>query len=391
MVPLLHRVSGGSPVPFTLPSEPSVEAPDRDVRYTIRRLGTTSVMVEIDGAQHSGSGSIVRLTAAYAALSGTPVHVVNARARRQPKSGLRRQHCKALEAARDLVGGELEGAVVDSREFTFRPGDATPQGRYCWDIGSAGSTTALGLALVPLLARRGNGVEIELRGGVFQDFAPSAFHLQHVVAPLLSRMGVQVEFLVDRPGYVPTGQGVLRVAVARASDVQPLRLEQRGGVQRLWGMTLASRLAERRVSTRMAEAAQEVLAGERLEASIDVHDDTTAAQPGAAFGLFAELAGGPRLGADGAGAPGRPAERIGRRAAEELLEDLATGATVDRHAADQLLIFAALASGRSVYRAPMLNDHVASAAWLASLFLGAEVDLGGDGTIQVVGAGGPSG
>jgi len=35
-------------------------------------------MLEIDGGRHSGSGSIVRLTAAYAALTDTSVHVVNA-------------------------------------------------------------------------------------------------------------------------------------------------------------------------------------------------------------------------------------------------------------------------------------------------------------------------
>lgn len=141
----------------------------------------------------------------------------------------------------------------------------------------------------------------------------------------------------------------------------------------------------------MAEAAQEVLAGEGLEAAIEIVDDITAAQPGAAFGLFAELAGGARFGADGAGARGRPAERIGRRAAEDLLDDMERGATVDRHAADQLLICAALASGRSVYRAPVTNDHVESAGWLASLFLGAQVDLGDDGTIAVKGSGGRNG
>lgn len=345
-------------------------------------------MLEIDGSQHSGSGSIVRLTAAYAALTGTAVHVVNARSRRRPKPGLRRQHCKALEAARDLVGGTLEGAAVNSREFTFRPGHDIPKGRYCFDIGSAGSTTALGLALVPLLARRGAGVEVELRGGVFQDFAPSPFHLQEVITPQLARMGLEVDFRVDRPGYVPTGQGVLRVTVAPTARLEPLRLNQAGPARRVWGCALASHLAERRVSRRMADAARSELTGGGLDVAIEIRDDETAAQAGAAFAVFAELTGGARLGADGAGKPGRPAERIGQRAAHQLLENLGGGATVDRHAADQLLIFTALAGGRSVYRAPAVTDHVESAAWLASLFVGAEVDLADDGTITVVGAAG---
>jgi RNA 3'-terminal phosphate cyclase (ATP) len=342
-------------------------------------------MLEIDGSQHSGSGSIVRLTAAYAALTGTAVHVVNARAKRRPKPGLRRQHCMALQAVRDLVGGTLDGATVDSQEFTLRPGDETPKGRYCFDIGSAGSTTALGLALVPLLAVRGDGVEVELRGGVFQDFAPSPYHLQQVITPLLDRMGLHVEFAVDRPGYVPTGEGVLRVGVAHADRLAPLHLDTNGHARRVWGIALASHLADRQVSSRMAEAARQALTRKGFDAPIDVVDDTTAAQPGAAFGIFAELAGGARLGADGAGAPRRPAERIGRQATQELLDDLAVGATVDRHAADQLLIFTALADGISTYRAPTITGHMQSAAWLAALFLEAGVDLADDGTVTVIG------
>jgi RNA 3'-terminal phosphate cyclase (ATP) len=291
----------------------------------------------------------------------------------------------ALQAMRDLVGGTLTGATVDSQDFTFRPGDDTPKGRYSFDIGSAGSTTALGFALVPLLAIRGDGVQVELRGGVFQDFAPSPYHLQEVITPLLARMGVEVGFSVERPGYVPTGQGVLRVEVAASASVVPLRLEAAGPVARLWGTALASHLADRQVSGRMADAARQILTRKGLDALIDVVDDTTAAQPGAAFAVFAELAGGGRLGADGAGAPRRPAERIGRQATRELLDDLAVGATVDRHAADQLLIFTAMADDRSTYRAPAITDHVQSAAWLASLFLGAEVELADDGTITVSG------
>jgi RNA 3'-terminal phosphate cyclase (ATP) len=321
-------------------------------------------------------------------MTGVAVRLVKARTRR-PKPGLRRQHVIAVEAIRELVGGNLEGVAVNSKEFAFFPGDATPAGDYRWDIGSAGSTTALTLAVLPVLACRGGGATLEVRGGLFQDFAPSVFHLQEVVAPLLGRMGFPVKFTAVRPGYVPAGDGILRVTVPPAPDVQPLVMVDRGELRRVWGISLASHLDERRVSRRMADAARDVLATQGLTAEIEERSDDAAAQPGAAFALFAEFDGGVRLGADGAGARGRPAEEIGQRVAHSLLNEIRSGASVDRFTADQLIAFATLADGRSVLRSPESTEHVESAAWLASLFLGVEVGVDTDGTITVAGHGRP--
>jgi len=180
--------------------------------------------LEIDGSQYAGSGSIVRQAVAYAALTGQSIHVRNARARR-PHPGLRPQHLRAIEAIRDLVGGSLQGGVVGSRSFVFRPGNLAPAGRYAWDIGTAGSATTVALALLAIAGLRGRGVEIEIRGGLLQDFAPSLFHLQHVVIPLLERMGLAAQIELIRPGYPPAGEGILRLSVsASRSGLRPLVL-----------------------------------------------------------------------------------------------------------------------------------------------------------------------
>jgi RNA 3'-terminal phosphate cyclase len=125
----------------------------------------------------------------------------------------------------------------------------------------------------------------------------------------------------------------------------------------------------------MAEAARQVLARAGYRAEIEERDDSTALQPGAALALFADLEGGVRLGADQAGALRRTAESIGRYVATQLLEDLKTGATLDRFAADQVVPFAALAEGESRFLAPMITDHLASAAWLVEELLGARVKI----------------
>jgi RNA 3'-terminal phosphate cyclase len=54
--------------------------------------------------------------------------------------------------------------------------------------------------------------------------------------------------------------------------------------------------------------------------------------------------------------------------AKNLLADLAAGATADRHAADQLVLFATGAAGRTRYVAPALTEHLATNLWLAEQF-----------------------
>jgi RNA 3'-terminal phosphate cyclase (ATP) len=56
-----------------------------------------------------------------------------------------------------------------------------------------------------------------------------------------------------------------------------------------------------------------------------------------------------------------------------LIDDIASGATIDRHAADQIIPFAALADGVSRLRIVRKTEHIESSTWLARLFLGADV------------------
>lgn len=335
-------------------------------------------MLEIDGSRYSGSGTIVRQAVALAALTGTAVRIVNVRVRR-PKPGLRRQHVQVVESIRQLVGGATEGVTPGSKELVFRPGKpATRTRHYVWDIGSAGSTTALALAVLPVLAFGSFPVLSELRGGLFQDFAPSFYHLEHVLLPLVRRMGLEVTVQMNRPGYVPTGGGIVRLAVAPVRrPLQPLALDQAGTVERVWGIALSSRLRDQSVSDRMAEAAKEALNAAGYKAHFRVLYDDSALQPGAGLAAFADLSGGSRLGSDRAGAPGRRSEVIGEYVARQLLEDIETGATLDRYASDQIIPFAALGSGESRFRIPCVSDHVQSSAWLSREFLGAEIEAGG--------------
>ncbi len=334
-------------------------------------------MLTIDGSRYSGSGTIVRQAVAFSALTGQPIHVVNARVKRE-KPGLRLQHIRVVEAIAELVNGRTEGLTPGSQEFTFHPGSFKVGRHYSWDIGSAGSTTMLALGILPVLAFAGSPIAVELRGGLFQDFAPSAFHLQHVLLPIIGEMGLHTTMDIKRPGYVPRGEGILCLTVKPLTGpLHAIIREETGPVTRLWGIALSSHLEERQVSLRMAGAAQDALDESGYQADIEICNDTESLQRGAALALFADEGEAVRLGSDQAGALRRSAESIGKHVAKQLLEELGSGATLDRFAADQIIPFVALAAGESRFIIPAVTDHVLTSAWLAETFLDAQVRIEG--------------
>ncbi len=325
-------------------------------------------MLDIDGSEKSGSGTILRYAVALASVLGENVRIGRIRAKRD-KPGLRPQHLAAVRASADMCGARVEGAYVGSSSLVFRPGTAIKGGEYRWDIGTAGSTTMLALALLPLAAFADSSASFVVKGGVFQDFAPSPFHMRNVLMEMLRKMAIAADLEIVRPGYVPAGNGEIRVTVTPSGRrVSALSLPVQGKAGPVSGVAISSHLGEQRVSERMAAECGRVLQAGGLASSFDIRKDGTATQPGAALSVWTETTSGCRLGADQAGQRGRSSERIGRRVADSLLSDLESGATVDRFLADQLVIFAALAEGVTEYRIPALTDHVDSNLWLVEEF-----------------------
>jgi len=332
-------------------------------------------LIEIDGAQKSGSGTLVRFAVALSSLTNQPMRMVRIREKRD-KPGLRPQHLCALKACAQLSSGQLEGGKVGSREITYYPGGSLTAGVFEWDIGTAGSATMLAFTLIPLALFTGARTSFTVRGGLFQDFAPTALHMDKVLLPLLGQMGAKIDLKMIRPGYVPKGNGELSVSVESVkAPLKAFEKTQRGQISKIRGIALASHLESQSVARRMAEGSRELLAQKGCRPEIDIIEDTTAVQKGAAMLLWAETEGGCLLGSDMAGKRGRSSESIARSTVEGLLTDISTGATVDRFVADQLILFAGLANGRSRYIVPWLTDHMESNLWLIEKILGARTEF----------------
>ncbi len=332
-------------------------------------------MIYVDGAQKSGSGTIVRFAVGLATLLGEELHLTNIRAKRE-KPGLRPQHLKAIQALQQICRGSLNGGEIGSKEIKFKPGGEIKSGHYEWDIGTAGSTTLLAMTLLPAACFTHGVMNLKISGGLFQDFAPSAYHMQYVLFPILGKMGITARVSIVRPGYVPRGGGIIQVEVEPVKGkIKPIRLPNQGDVTMIEGIALSSHLKERKVSERMGAKCSEVLKSNGYSAQMEIVHDTLAPQRGAALAIYAKTNSGCIIGVDRAGALGRTSEEIGGYVARNLVEDLATGATVDRYLADQLIFYAALADGVSQYRIPRLTEHVETNLWLVETILGAKTEV----------------
>jgi RNA 3'-terminal phosphate cyclase (ATP) len=219
-------------------------------------------------------------------------------------------------------------------------------------------------------------MRFQISGGLFQDFAPSAYHMQHVFFSVLNRMGINAKLKILRPGYVPRGGGIIEVMVEPvAGKIRPIRLVRQGEVKVIKGIALSSHLKERQVSERMVDKCNKALKSRGYRAQIETIYENLALQRGAALTIYTEISSGAFIGADMAGAPRRTSEDIAKYVARNLIEDLVTGATVDRYLADQIIFYAALADGVSKYRIPRLTEHIETNLWLAETMLGAKTEV----------------
>ena len=170
----------------------------------------------------------------------------------------------------------------------------------------------------------------------------------------------------------------MSVTVAPTAQLGPLVAEAPGALGAVRGVAHVARLPLH-VAERMASSASRLLA-DRVPVQVEtkVLDEREAVGTGGAMVLVADTDGGP-LGAATVAERGVPAERLGEATGRALRAEIDAGAAVDVHAADQLLIYAALARGTSRLAARSLSRHAETVIWLLEQFLPVRfrVDRGG--------------
>ncbi len=339
-------------------------------------------MALIDGSMGEGGGQLLRTAVALSAVLGIPVKVYNIRAKRK-NPGLRPQHLTAVKAIAELSGAKVEGARVGSMELTFIPGRIRG-GSYRFDVGTAGSVPLVLQALLPVLAYAPEPVELTITGGTDVPMAPTIDYVRRVLAWFLDRIGYNVSIEVKRRGHYPRGGGVVKVRVEDPpGGFKAFKIVERDSLLEVKGVSHAVRLP-RHVAERQARAAAEVIRRELgVEASIDVEwyepGKDPHLGPGSGILVYAVFQGSV-MGGDALGARGKRAEIVGQEAASKLAEDVKTGAALDRHMSDMVIVYAALAGGASEFTGARLTMHAWTVLKLIEAIVG-EFDYKVEGDI----------
>ncbi|SOD42559.1 RNA 3'-terminal phosphate cyclase [Nitrosovibrio sp. Nv4] len=335
-------------------------------------------MRDIDGSYGEGGGQLLRTSVALAAITGQPVHVYNIRAKRS-NPGLAPQHLTAVKAVAALCGAEAEGLEVKSREISFRPGPLRG-GQYDFPIGTAGSITLVLQAALPVAMVCGEPLRMNIVGGTDVRAAPPLDYFRYVLLPLLSGMGVRAKIDLLWRGYYPRGGGYVTVEVEPSPSLRPLILDAPGSLTQIRGFAHISNMPAHIVQRMAGSALAELSAFPTPAIDLAILGVDKAIGMGGAILLNAYMEH-TRLAASAVAERGVPAERLGSVAGQLLREEILSGATLDIHAADQVLIYLALAGGASCFLARSLSSHAATTIWLLEQFLPIRFSVSREGSL----------
>lgn len=321
-------------------------------------------MLSIDGSYGEGGGQIVRTAVALSVLTKQPIEIYNIRAGR-PTPGLRPQHYTALSCIQKICDADVDGLSVHSTNLTFTPHDIKP-GAYAFDVGTAGSMTLVFQACLLSSFHTPTPLTIKLRGGTDVRWAPSWDYFSHVFLPLVSTIGIHTEVTLIRRGYYPTGGGEATLTVHPIEKLFVFSADEPQNFTDMNGIIHRANLPDH-ISTRMKHAAIKTAMRQNLRAMIQV-DAAPSSSSGTGITLWS-AAGPTVLGSAVLGEKTVSAEIVGETAANQLLQEIKSGATVDRYAIDQILPYLALAQKGSACLIKDISNHTKTNMWLIKQFL----------------------
>ncbi len=345
-------------------------------------------MLSIDGSYGEGGGQILRTSLTLSVLLGNPFEMHSIRAGRK-NPGLMAQHLTSVRAAAKISQARVEGDGFQSTTLRFEP-RKTVSGCYSFNVaeerGSAGSVGLVFQTVVPILFFGNSRSEVEIEGGTHVPFSPPYHYIASVFLPTVEKMGLRANSEIETWGFYPKGGGKIRVRTEPARDVVSVQVKKRGRLNRITGISAVANLPSS-VAERQKNRALEKLREKGVDADIEIVRAKSIGFGSFLF-LLAEFENAVS-GFSSLGARGKRSEQVADEAVARFLQHYERNAVFDSHLADQLILYCALAGGRSYFTTSEVSNHLLTNKWVVEQFLPAKINLkgarGDRGEIEIIG------
>lgn len=377
--------------------------------------------IHLEGTTLEGGGQLLRLATCLSALMSKPINITNIRGKRSGGGGLKAQHLTSVQWLGNASNARISGVGLKSKEITF-----TPQSRVAseldWRDGgevhieqnTPGSVNLVLQAVLPymLFANVGSAdvevekkIRVKITGGTNVSNSPSCDYIEQVLAPMLSLIGVPpIETQVHSRGW---SQGSARLGSVTYS-ITPLskplpafQLCNRGDIKSIRATIIAPRDAEQRFCDELDAMFErrEKRIFRKAQPDVQMTFEDSMHEKRYYLLLVATTKSGVRLGRDWlydhgvrAGKVDTVISNMVRKVSDDLIQELDHEGCVDEYMRDQLVVFQALAVGKSdvyggkrkeVRLEPSL--HAKTAHWVAKQVI--DVHFNNDGGCEGVGFG----
>ncbi|KAI3369192.1 hypothetical protein L3Q82_026143, partial [Scortum barcoo] len=269
------------------------------------------------------------------------------------------QHLSGLQLVSDLCSGSLQGASISSTDISLTPGKIR-SGNHTADTQRQ---QALPCALFTDAAS-----QLCLKGGTNAEMAPQIDYTVKVFKPIVEKFGVHFDCDIRMRGYYPKGGGEVMVTVNPVKELQPITMTERGTITKIYGRAFVAGVLPFKLAKDMSSAAVRTIRKEIKELYINIsslQEKDKACGNGNGIIIIAESSTGCVFAGSALGKKGVYADKIGIEAAEMLLRNIRHNGCVDEFLQDQLIIFMALAKGRSRIRTGAVTLHTQTAIHIA--------------------------
>jgi RNA 3'-terminal phosphate cyclase (ATP) len=169
-------------------------------------------------------------------------------------------------------------------------------------------------------------------------------------------MGAELSLEVVKHGYYPKGGGKVIVKSKPSKKLYPIVCMDRGNIKSIHVHSVCGQLPKH-VAERQGHSALRTIQYHysKVKTSLNIKA-VDSFSPGSSVTCYA-VCDNSTLGGNYLGERGLKAELVGDKAAEELIRSLKSKAAFDKYMTDQILIFIALAKGKSEIKVEELTDH----------------------------------